>query len=418
MPALGALLVLGVASGVPFDLAGATLQSWITDAAPGLKTSDIGAFSLVALPYSLKPLWSPLLDRFTPPLVGRFGRRRGWIILAQLACAAAIACLALVDPQHSPVTIAILALALSFFSATQDIVVDAWRSDVLPPQSRALGAAAASWGYRMGILLAGYLAPVLATGVGLGWSTAYLCMALIMATGPIAMLITPREPDDIMPPRTLREAVVLPFANLWTRPGLSRRTLVLFLVLVLTYKLGDAFGSSLLTTFLQRGLGFSPDEGAAYRKWIGIAGLFVGMLAGGFIMIRVRVGTALLIFGVMQAVTNLTFVGLADTHRDFTYLAVALAAENIATGLGSVAFVAFLTSLCDRRFSATQYALLASLASLGRVVVGPIAGPTAEALDWAGYYWVSVAAALPGLVLVVIALPRLRELDQPATDDA
>jgi len=184
-----------------------------------------------------------------------------------------------------------------------------------------------------------------------------------------------------------------------------------FLGLVIFYKLGDAFGSSLFTAFLQRGLGFQPDEVAAFRKTIGVIAVLGGMILGGLLMVRMRLGTALLVFGILQALTNLVFVGLATTHRDFGYLAIAIVGENVATGLGSVAFVTFLTALCDRRYSATQYALLASLASVGRVLVGLVAGPTAEALDWSGYFLVSTAAAIPGLVLVLIALPQLRKLE-------
>ena len=217
-------------------------------------------------------------------------------------------------------------------------------------------------------------------------------------------------------PKTLRDAVVLPFADLLARPGRARTTTIVFLSLVIFYKLGDAFGSSLFTVFLQRGLGFQPDEVATFRKTIGVGAVLGGMIVGGFLMVRMRLGTALLVFGILQALTNLVFVGLAATHRDFGYLAVAIIGENVATGLGAVAFVTFLTALCDRRFSATQYALLASLATLGRVLIGPVAGPTAEALDWAGYFLVSVAAAVPGLVLVVVALPHLRELERDKAD--
>lgn len=411
LPALGALLVLGVASGLPFDLNSATLQSWLADAAPKLDLKDIGLFSLVGLPYVLKPLWSPLLDRFEPPLIGHLGRRRGWILIAQVGCALTIFGMALTPPESAPVAIGVLALTLAFFSASQDIVVDAWRTDVLPAASRGLGAALASWGYRLGMLLAGFLTPILAVRAGLGWEAAYACMGVIMLIGPVATLVAPREPTDIAPPKTLAEAVYLPFKDLIERPGRTRRTTLVFLGLVVTYKLGDAFGSSLFTVFLQRGLGFAPDEVAAFRKTIGVAAVLGGMIIGGLLMVRMRLGTALLVFGILQALTNLVFVGLATTHRDFGFLAVAIVGENVATGLGAVAFVTFLTALCDRRFSATQYALLAALATLGRVIVGPIAGPTAESLGWSGYFLISTAAAIPGLILVVVALPHVRKLD-------
>ena len=411
MTALGALLLLGVASGLPFDLNSATLQSWLADAAPSLDLKDLGFFSLVGLPYVLKPLWSPLLDRFEPPLLGHLGRRRGWILIAQLGCAGTLLGMSLTPPESEPIAIGVLALLLAFFSASQDIVVDAWRTDVLPAASRGLGAALASWGYRLGMLLAGFLTPILAVRAGVGWEAAYAIMAAVMAVGPIATLLAPREPADVVPPRTLREAVVAPLVDLLAHPSRKLRTTLMFIGLVLTYKLGDAFGSSLFTAFLQRGLHFQPDEVAAFRKTIGVAAVLGGMILGGMLMVRLRLGTALLVFGILQAATNLVFVGLAETERDFGFLAVAIIAENVATGLGAVAFVAFLTALCDRRFSATQYALLSALATLGRVIIGPVAGPTAEALGWGGYYLVSTAAALPGLALVIAALPRIREID-------
>ncbi len=411
-PALGALLFLGLASGVPFDLNSATLQSWLADQAPSLDLKDLGVFSLVALPYALKPLWSPLLDRFEPPLVAHLGRRRGWILIAQLGCALTLVGMSLSPPESNPVAIGVLALALAFFSASQDIVVDAWRTDVLPASARGLGAALASWGYRLGMLLAGFVTPILATGVGIGWESAYLIMGLVMAVSPIATLVAPREPSDLPPPRSMRDAVVLPFADLLNRPGRAASTTVIFIALVLTYKLGDAFASSLFTAFLQRGLGFEPEEVAAFRKTIGVGAVLGGMIVGGFLMVRMRLGTALLAFGILQAVTNLVFVGLAATHRDFGFLAVAIIGENVATGLGAVAFVAFITALCDRRFSATQYALLSALATLPRVVVGPVAGPTAEALGWPGYFVISTLAALPGLLLVLVALPGIRAIDR------
>jgi len=412
-PSLVALTGLGVASGIPFDLGNATLQSWLADAAPTLTISDIGAYSLVGLPYILKPLWSPLLDRFEPfPPFRALGRRRGWIAVFQLLCALALVAMALTDPAFSPVAIGVYALTLAFASASQDIVVDAWRTDVLPAAARGLGAAVASWGYRLGMMIAGMLVPFLAVRFGMGWSGAYLVMAGVMLLGPLAAMLAPREPTDVVAPRTLADAVVLPFINLFA--GRKALATVAILGLVLTYKLGDAFGSSLFSAFLQRGLGFAPDEVAALRKTVGVIAIFVGMFIGGVLMMKLRLFTALLSFGVLQAVTNLLFIGLADTHRDFGYLAVAIVSENLATGLGSVAFVAFLTALCDRRFSATQYALLSALAAVPSKVIGPIAGPTAEHLGWPVFFLISAMVAIPGLLLVYAVRRPINGLDKTA----
>lgn len=398
VPTLVALTLLGVVSGVPLDLGNATLQSWVT-AATGLSLSDIGIYSLVGLPYVLKPLWAPLLDRFAPPAPFRhLGRRRGWMAIAQILCAIALLLMALTDAAASPVLLGGWALMLAFASASQDIVVDAWRTDVLPAPVRGLGAAVASWGYRLGMLLAGMLTPVLAVRLGLGWSGAYLIMAAIMLLGPLAAWLAPREPTDITPPRTLLDAIYLPFLNLFE--GRAPRLTLWLLALVITYKLGDAFGSSLLSAFLQRGLGFMPDEVAAIRKVVGVIAIFAGMFLGGALMLRLRLVTALWVFGILQAVTNLLFIALAETHRDFAMLAVAIVGENLATGLGAVAFVAFLTALCDRRFSATQYALLSGLAALPSKLLGPITGPIAESAGWGPFYAISALVALPGLWLV------------------
>jgi PAT family beta-lactamase induction signal transducer AmpG len=401
---LGALLLLGVASGVPFDLGQGTLQSWLTEA--GWSLADLGLLSLAGLPYVLKPVWSPLLDRFTaPPPFDRLGRRRGWMALAQLGCVAVLAAMAVTPPEGAVgpggtrsegavAAYAVLAVALAFFSASQDIGVDAWRTDALPAASRGLGAALASWGYRLGMLCAGFLTPVLAVTAGLGWGVAYGAMAALMATGLLATLLAPREPPTEDAPRTLAEAVILPLRAL-----LTRERALAFLALVLAYKLGDAFASSLFSAFLQRGLAFRPDEVAALRKTVGVAAIFVGMGLGGVLMMRLRLSTALLAFGLLQALTNLGFLAIADHPRDLIALGFAIVGENLATGLGSVAFVALLTALCDRRFSALQYALLSSLAALGSRIAGPVAGPTAETLGWAGFYAVSTAVAVPGLLL-------------------
>lgn len=402
VPTLVALTMLGVVSGLPFDLGNATLQSWLADAAPGLSIADIGAYSLAGLPYVFKPLWAPLLDRYTPPWPLRhLGRRRGWMALAQVLCALALVGMALTDVQASPTTLGAWALMLAFFSASQDIVVDAWRSDVLPAPVRGLGAAVASWGYRLGMMLAGMLVPFLAVRFGFGWSGAYLVMAALMLLGPIGAWLAPREPDDVAAPRTLLDAIYRPFVNLFE--GRRWWWTLLLLGLAITYKLGDAFGSSLLSAFLQRGLGFMPDEVAALRKTVGVIAVFVGMFIGGALMLRLRLFTALWVFGILQAVTNLLFVGLSETHRDFGILGVAIAAENLASGLGAVAFVAFLTSLCDRRFSATQYALLSALAALPSKLLGPITGPIAETQGWAVFWLFSALVAIPGLLLVLVS---------------
>lgn len=431
---LGTILLLGIASGLPFELTSGTLQLWLADTTSALKVviaavtttvvapftpgapalaifaaagtpnrmpgsldlTEMGFFSLLALPYALKPIWSPLLDRYVPRPLARLGRRRGWILIAQGLIAAGLTAMALVPPREAPLVLASVGLLVAFFSATQDIVVDAYRTDLLPAAERGLGATMASFGYRGGMLLAGAAAPIIA--VVAGWRLAYLVMAGLMGIGFLATLAGPTEAQDPSrpPPRTMRDAVVLPFADL-----VRRAHAVKLLLLVLLYKLGDAFSLTLVSAFLRQGVGYGPDEIAIMRKTVGVAATLVGMAVGGFAMTRMKLRTALLVFGVMQAATNLFFMLLAMTGRNDGVFAAAMVSDSFAGGLGSVAFVAFVTALCDVRFSATQFALLSALAQLGRVLCGPVAGPTAEGLGWEGYFLVSTLVAIPGLVLVV-----------------
>jgi len=438
-----ALVLLGLASGLPFELTGGTFTLWLSDAgldqrlfdaldhlsfmpsgqtvlsAGQLTTIDfttMGLFSLVSLPYALKPLWSPFVDRFIPPVFDRFGRRRAWMMVCQIALVLALIAMAAGSPARGPGALAAIALVITFFSATQDIVVDAYRTDVLPASERGLGAALASFGYRGGMLAAGAICPII--GDTAGWDVAYLTMAGLMSLGLFATLFAPTE-KVLAPPKTLRAAIVEPWRNLFSTerfgdgsPTVARSTLNFWakvfsykhigalLALVILYKLGDAFGSSLFSAFLRRGLDFSPTEVGAVRKTVGVIAVFVGMFLGGALMLRLSLYRALMGFGILQALTNIVFVVLAANDKSMTSLIVAISAENLATGLGSVAFVAFLTAMCDTRFSATQFALLSSLAALGRVLVGPVAGPTADELGWQGYFWISTFAALPGLYLV------------------
>lgn len=431
---LAALLTLGLASGIPLDLTRSTFQLWFSDAgldtnllalfpalpflpdpdffllAAGAETvdlTDLGFLSLVGLPYVLKPLWSPALDRFVPPGLRRLGRRRAWMAASQVGILAGLVAMGLGSPVHSPSALVLVAFVVAMFSATQDIVVDAWRTDVLPPAERPLGVTLSSTGYRGGMLIAGALCPALATIFD--WNTAYLAMAGVMALGLLATLLAPVEPA-VAPPKSLGAAVVLPFRDLFRREHIW-----LLLAIVLLYKLGDAFGSSLFSAFLRRGLDFNPAEIGATRKVVGVTAVFAGTFVAAFLMARLTLGRALLVFGILQALTNLAFVGLAAADKSLLTLSLAIAGENLATGMGQVPFLVLLTVMCDARFSATQFALLSSLAALGTTLIGPIAGPTAEGLGWQGFFWVSAVAALPGLWLVVRGRRVLDALGQRAT---
>jgi PAT family beta-lactamase induction signal transducer AmpG len=387
-PRVAAVLVLGFSSGLPLALTGSTLQAWLTVSDIDIRT--IAWFSWIGVPYLLKFLWSPVMDRFVPPLLGR---RRGWMLLTQLALLAGIAAMTLAPPAESILLLGILALWVAFASASQDIVIDAYRTDVLRPHERGMGAAVGVLGYRMAMLASGGLALILADQVG--WRAAYLLMAALMAVGLVTSMLAPEPEAAAAPPRSLVDAVVLPLADLF-----SRRGALALLALVMLYKFGDALAGTLTTAFLLRGVGFTPTDVGLVNKFLGLAALLLGALAGGVVLARMSLYRALLAFGVLQAVSNLSFAWLAWAGKSYPLLVFAVAFENLASGMGTAAFVALAMALCNSSFSATQYALLSALASLGRVLFGPVTGELVAWMGWADFFVLTFLAALPGLWLV------------------
>jgi PAT family beta-lactamase induction signal transducer AmpG len=395
---LAVILALGFSSGLPLALTGGTLQAWMT--VEGLDLSTIGIFTLVGLPYTWKFLWAPAMDRFVPPFLGR---RRGWLLVTQVALVAGIAGMAMFSPRADIGALAWLAVLVAFASASQDIVVDAYRTDIVSREQRGIAGALSVVGYRVAMLASGALALVLVGGSGwipaLGWHNTYLLMAALIAVG-IAATLWGAEPDSATPPpRTLREAVVEPLREFFSRPAA-----LWLLVLLVLYKLGDAFAGSLTTAFLLRGVGFSLEDVGYVNKGVGLAATIVGVLFGGALMVRLGLYRALLAFGILQAVSNLAFMWLALAGKSYPIMVLAVGFENISGGMGTAAFVALLMALCDHRFTATQYALLSALASLGRVYVGPAAGlatdPKYFGLDWATFFFLTFLVALPGLYFV------------------
>ncbi|HUJ87848.1 MAG TPA: MFS transporter [Burkholderiales bacterium] len=399
------LLLLGFASGLPLALTGGTLQAWLT--VKGVDLTTIGLFALVGQPYTYKFLWAPLMDRYSIPLLGR---RRGWLLLTQLALLGAIAWMGTLSPQNSPWLLAGLALAVAFLSASQDIVFDAYRTDILGAEERGAGAAVSVFGYRIAMLVSGGLALILADG-WLGWTGTYWLMAALMLVG-VATVWAAEEPAA--PPRaphTLEQAVREPLVEFFGRDGAW-----LLLVLIVLYKLGDAFAGSLSTAFLLRGPGFSLTEVGLVNKWLGVGATIIGALAGGALMARLRLYRALLLFGVLQAVTNLGYLLLALAGKSYALMIGAVAAENLCGGMGTAAFVALLMAMCDRRHSATQYALLSALAALGRVYVGPAAGEMAKTLGWPEFFLFTFLVALPGVAMLVWQRRRIEAIDTAPHD--
>ena len=359
---IAAVLVLGFSSGLPLALSGGTLQAWLT--VEGVDIRTIGLFSLVGLPYTLKFLWAPLMDRFVIPI---FGRRRGWIVLCQMVLIGIILGMSASSPKNALWLLAVLAFFLTFVSASQDIAIDAYRAEVLKTPERGLGAAVSVTGYRVAMLVSGALALILSEY--LGWRTTYMLMALILTLGVLAVWLGPEPEYSGVPPASMKEAVAGPFTEFFSRSGVWS-----LLALIILYKLGDAFAGSLTTTFLIRGVNFSVGEVGAINKGMGLAATIIGAIYGGLLMARLRLFNSLLIFGILQAVSNLSFMVLALVGKNYPLMIFTIAFENLAGGMGTAAFVAFLMALCNQRYTATQFALLSALASLGRVFVGPLSG--------------------------------------------
>lgn len=384
-----ALLFLGFASGLPLFLTGQTLQAWMTKA--GVDLGTIGWFSLAALPYSLKFLWSPLLDRYTPPWLGR---RRGWLVVTQGALTIAIALMALHNPQEALIWVAINAVLIAFLSASQDIAFDAYRTDVLEPREMGAGAAVAVLGYRIALLVTGSAALILADRIP--WPLVYLVMAGLMALTIACSILAP-EPQRDHPPVSLMQAVTMPFQEFFQRLG-GRRG-VLILVFIVLYKLGDALVNNMVTPFLLA-TQFSQTDIGAIRGGMGLVATIVGTLAGGALLSQLGINRSLWIFGGLQAVSNLAYFVLAKVGYNYALMVLSINIENFCAGLGTAAFVAFLMSLCNPRFSATQYALLSSLMAVSRDLLAAPAGQIAAATGWPLFFLITLVAALPGLLLL------------------
>jgi PAT family beta-lactamase induction signal transducer AmpG len=387
-PRIAAVLLLGFSSGLPLALTGGTLQAWLTVSGTDLMT--IAWFSWIGIPYLLKFIWSPLMDRYVPPFLGR---RRGWMLLTQLALVAGIVGMAVSPPNANLWLLGCLALWVAFASASQDIVIDAYRTDLLPSAERGMGAAVSVLGYRIAMLSSGGLALILADQIG--WRLTFFVMAGLMGIGLATSFAAPEPAVRGTPPRSLREAVVEPLRDLLSRPGALQ-----LLALIILYKFGDALAGTLTTAFLIRGVGFSLTDVGTINKALGLVSLLVGGLVGGLLLVRMSLMRALLLFGALQAISNLSFAVLAWAGNSYPLLVFAVGFENLASGMGTAAFVAFAMALCNHSFSATQYALLSALASLGRILFGPVTGGIVEALGWANFFVLTFVAALPGLWLV------------------
>lgn len=380
--------LMGFSSGLPLALTGGTLQAWMAES--GIDIRTIGLFSGVALPYSLKFLWSPIMDRFKLPFLGR---RRGWILLTQFLLFAGILSIAILSPLKIPILLGTIALFISFSSASQDIVVDAYRTDILNEKERGIGAGTFVTGYRIAMLTSGAGALIMAEKIG--WEKTYTIMAYLILLCVVWTLLADEAKGEIRPPKTLDEAVKLPIIDFF-----SRRKPFLFLLLIILYKLADAYAGALTTAFLIKGVGFSPSDVGTINKGIGLFSLIIGAMVGGSIISKLGLFNSLLLFGVLQGLSNLSFTLLAIYGKSYILFAFSVIFENLSGGMGTSAFIALLMGMCNKNYSATQYALLSSIASVGRTIISPTSGFLAESVGWVIFFPITALFAIPGILLL------------------
>jgi MFS transporter, PAT family, beta-lactamase induction signal transducer AmpG len=394
------ILPLGFASGLPLLLTFSTLSAWL--ATTGISRAAIGAFAIVGTPYALKFLWSPLIDRLPPPIP--IGRRRGWGLAIQIALVVAMLALGRCDPKHHLSTMGALALIVAFLSASQDIVIDAYRVELLTPDQQGPGAGMIQTGYRIGMLSAGAGALIIAAQAG--WFAAYAAMAALMSIGMIVFIFgpepkTPVEAEAGMPAgydamrRWFATAVLGPFADFMRRPLWPA-----ILIFIFAYKLGEAM-AGVMAMPLYVGIGFSLEQIAAISKVFGFVATVSGALVGGYVTQKLGVVRALLLCGVLQSAGNLFYVLQAVGGHHLGYLALCVTAENLTGAMAGAALIAYISDLCSPAFTATQYALLSSLAAVGRTMIASSGGLLAQELGWVRFFLMTTVITIPALILLV-----------------
>ncbi|MEQ1789688.1 MAG: AmpG family muropeptide MFS transporter [Rickettsiales bacterium] len=409
-PRLLVVLVLGFISGLPLALSASTLSVWLAES--NVSLSSIGMFALVGTPYTLKFLWSPLIDGLKLPLFTKlFGRRCGWMLAIQLLLMASLVALGMCNPMENLLLAAFFALMVAISSATQDIVIDAYRVEILSPEEQGAGAAMVVLGYRLGMIVSAAGALFLATAYG--WAVTYVIMAALVPMAWLAImvggepqvvdsegLLADNEKEKNHSSSTayhslsvwLNKHIIEPFTDF-----MQREAWLGILLFILLYKLGDAFMGVMTNPFLID-IGFTKNQIATVVKFYGLIATIIGSFIGGALVMRIGMMRTLWICGIAHAITNLMFVAQARIGADETFLAISISLENISGGMGTAAFVAFISSLVNLRFTATQYALLSSFSAFGRTWLSAPAGWFAETLGWEWFFVFSVLLAIPGLV--------------------
>jgi MFS transporter, PAT family, beta-lactamase induction signal transducer AmpG len=379
--------LMGFSCGLPLLLTGSVLQAWMSEAGTDLGT--IGLFSLVGLPYTIKFLWAPLLDRYSPPF---FGRRRGWLLFCQAGLALSIIGLGFSHPNSAPRLFVLAAISVCFFSASQDVVVDAYRREDLSNRELGLGSSLYISGYRVGMLLAGGGGLILADH--LSFQTIYCLMAAGMIPGILTALLAPEPPALQGTPQTLRQAIFDPLVEYFNRP----RALWILLFIVL-FKIGDNMAGAMTTPFYLE-IGYSKTQIGAVVKIFGFWATIGGGILGGILLLRIGIHWGLWIFGILQALSTACFIILTHVSPQISILAGVIAFENFSGGMGTAAFTAFLASITHKRFTATQYALLSSIMGVPRVFISALTGFLAKYLGWESFFIFCTIAAIPGIALL------------------
>src|SRR3954468_19862728 len=394
-PAPLAALFLGISSGFAFAMIGATLTTRL--AQPGVRRRAVTAFTLTFLAYNLKFLWAPIIDHVRLPVLGRFGQRRSWLWLTGVLVMVAVAGLGIADPRHSLAVFAFMAVVMAFAGATFDIIIDAYRIELLEPRQLGAGSGMSQYGWRIGATAAGALALVLAQRAG--WSAAYAACSVFALPAMLAGVFMgePARHREPSKPRGVAQALVAYFSPLLE--FVARQGALVVLLFVLIHKIGDTLANLTLRLLFQE-LGFTNDEVAFYDVGVGFVALLLGILVGGILYSRLGMKRSVMWSLVLMAVSNFSFAALAAAGHTNIGMAAAVGFENFASGIGGVTVVAYLSALCNLRFTATQYALLSALASIaGRFLTGTTVGTMIESMGYVNFYLLTTVVALPGVVL-------------------
>lgn len=401
------VFLMGFGSGLPLLLTGATLSIWLTEIGIGLTT--VGLFALAGTPYTLKFIWAPIVDRVKIPyLSDRLGRRRSWMLVFQLALLFSIAGLALSNPESTPEVTAVFALAVAFFSASQDIVIDAYRIEILDADQQGAGAAMTQAGYRTGLITAGAGALYLASATD--WSITYGIMSALVILAIIVTLRSPLPAIEAVGSKAtaelnwFRSALIDPFAEFINRS--NPKTAFTILLFVMLYKFGDSFLGVMANPFYIK-IGFTKIEIANVSKIFGIAAFVSGVFIGGIFVKTLGVLRSLVLGGILQMLSNLMFAAQAAVGPKISFLFLTIGIENVCGGIGSSAFVAYLSLLCNTSYTGTQFALFTSLMAVGRTWLSALSGWVADHTDWVSFFIISTFMALPGLALLVWMIRNL-----------